>query len=58
MTGNSARDLSRQLLSTLRRAQRRTRLRAEWTAAGVTHRFFDYVPKRTRPENNSTEPSE
>jgi hypothetical protein len=41
MTGNSARDLNRQLLSTLRR----TRLRAEWTAAGVTHRFFDYVPR-------------
>jgi hypothetical protein len=54
MTGNSARDLNRQLLSTLRR----TRLRAEWTAAGVTHRFFDYVPKGTRPANNSPEPSE
>jgi hypothetical protein len=23
-------------------------LRAERTAAGVTHRFFDYVPKGTR----------
>ena len=58
MTGNIARDLSRQLLSTVRRAQRRTRLRAESTAAGVTHRFFDYVPKGTRPANNSPEPSE
>ena len=58
MTDNSARDLNRQPHSTVRRAQRRTRLRAESTAAGVTHRFFDYVPKGTRPANNSPEPSE
>jgi hypothetical protein len=56
MTGASARDLNRQLLSALRRAERRTRLRAEWTAAGVTHRFFDYVPKGTRPATGSTAP--
>ena len=49
MTGPSARDLNRTLPSALRRAERRTRLRAEWTAGGLTERFFDYVPKGTRP---------
>jgi hypothetical protein len=48
MTGSSARDLNRSVLSALRRVERRTRLRAEWTADGVTERFFDYVPKGTR----------
>lgn len=47
--GESARELNRRLLSELRRKERRTRLRAEWTADGVTERFFDYVPKGTRP---------
>ncbi len=46
--GDTARDLNRDLLSALRREERRTRLRAEWTSAGVTERFFDYVPKGTR----------
>jgi hypothetical protein len=46
--GDSARDLNRDLLTALRREERRTRLRAEWTSAGVTERFFDYVPKGTR----------
>jgi hypothetical protein len=45
LVGESARDLNRSLLSTLRRAERRTRLRAVWTAGGMTERFFDYVPK-------------
>ena len=45
MTGPSARDLNRTLLSALRQAERRTRLRAEWTVGGRTERFFDYVPK-------------
>jgi len=43
--GQSARDLNRALLSELRRAEKRTRLRAEWTGQGTTERFFDYVPK-------------
>lgn len=47
MEGASARDLNRSLLSELRRAEKRTRLRAEWTCEGVTERFFDYVPKGT-----------
>lgn len=48
LNGEEARELNRRLLSELRRAERRTRLRAEWTSEGVTERFFDYVPKGTR----------
>lgn len=50
LKGDSARDLNRALLSALRRVERRTRLRAEWTAGGKTERFFDYVPKGSRVE--------
>jgi hypothetical protein len=49
VTGSSARDLNRSLLSALRRAERRTRLRAEWTGGGITERYFDYALKGTRP---------
>ncbi|MGO9335263.1 MAG: hypothetical protein ACLQCU_14660 [Acidimicrobiales bacterium] len=49
MRGADARSLNRFLLSALRRVERRTRLRAEWTGNGETHRFFDYVPKGSRP---------
>jgi hypothetical protein len=49
MTGPSARDLNRSLLSALRRVERRTRLRAEWTRGGITERYFDYALKGTRP---------
>jgi hypothetical protein len=49
LKGTDSRELNRELLSSLRRVERRTRLRAEWTANGVTDRFFDYVQKRTRP---------
>ena len=45
MVGQSARDLNRALLSALRRAERRTRIRSQWTLGDVTFRFFDYVPK-------------
>ncbi len=48
MDGTDARDVNRRLLSALRRAEKKTRLRAEWTADGHIHRFFDYVPKSTR----------
>lgn len=47
MEGTSARDLNRTLLTELRRAEKRTRLRAEWSCDGTTERFFDYVPKGT-----------
>lgn len=42
--GESARDLNRSLLSALRRVERRTTLRAEWTSGRTVERFFDYVP--------------
>ena len=48
LAGESARDLNRGVLSALRTVERRTRLRAAWTAGAVTERFFDYVPKGTR----------
>ena len=48
MTGANAKELNRALLSTLRRVEKRTRLRAEWTSDdGEVSRFFDYVLKKT-----------
>jgi len=49
MEGTDPRDVNRRLLSALRRVERRTRLRAEWTGGGTIYRFFDYVPKSERP---------
>jgi len=49
MEGTDARDVNRRLLSALRRIEKRTRLRAEWTAGGTTYRFFDYASKSERP---------
>jgi hypothetical protein len=49
LTGASAKDLNRALLSTLRRVEKRTRLRSEWTSEGITEKFFDYVPKGRIP---------
>jgi hypothetical protein len=48
VAGNSAKELNRRLLSAMRRIEKRTRLRAEWTSEGMTERFFDYVSKGTR----------
>lgn len=50
MSGESARELNRSLLSALRRVEKKTTLRAEWTHAGVTEKFFDYVPKGIRKD--------
>lgn len=44
--GPSARELNRELLSTLRKVERKTRLRAEWTSGGTIERYFDYVLKK------------
>jgi hypothetical protein len=41
MTGEGARELNRALLSEPGKVERRTRLRAVWTANGVDRRFFD-----------------
>lgn len=45
LEGTSARDLNRTLLSELRRAEKKTRLRAEWTCDGTIEKFFDYAQK-------------
>lgn len=43
LEGESAKDLSRILLSEMRKIEKKTRLRAEWTSDNITERFFDYV---------------
>jgi hypothetical protein len=48
MEGESAKELNRSLLSALRRVEKKTRLRAEWTSDdGTTEKYFDYVLKKT-----------
>jgi hypothetical protein len=42
LVGESARDLNRMLLSEMRRVEKKTRLRAEWTSGSTTEKFFDY----------------
>ena len=52
--GESAKDLNRFLLSALRRVEKKTRLRAEWTSDdGTTQRFFDYVLKKTTAKGST-----
>jgi hypothetical protein len=48
MEGETAKDLNRELLSALRRVEKKTTLRAKWTHAKITEKFFDYVPKGVR----------
>ncbi len=48
LKGESARDLNRMLLSELRRAEKKTRMRSEWTSEDTIEKFFDYVPKQTK----------
>jgi hypothetical protein len=48
LDGESTRDLNRTLLSEMRKVEKKTRIRAEWTLGNTTERFFDYVPKVTR----------
>ena len=45
--GITARDLNRSLLSALRRVEKRTRLRAEWSLGNTVERYFDYGLKKT-----------
>ena len=48
MEGASSKELNRTLLSALRKAEKRTTLRAEWTSDdGTSERFFDYALKKT-----------
>jgi hypothetical protein len=48
LEGENARTLNRMLLSEMRKAERRTRIRAEWTSGNIIEKFFDYVQKGTR----------
>lgn len=49
LEGSSSKDLNRSLLSALRRVEKRTRIRSQWTGPnGVTERYFDYVLKSAR----------
>jgi hypothetical protein len=47
-TGESARDLNRMVLSELRRAEKKTSIRSEWTNGDTVEKFFDYALKGTR----------
>jgi hypothetical protein len=48
MEGVGAKQLNRMLLSALRKVEKRTTLRAEWTSSNnITEWFFDYVLKKT-----------
>ncbi|MGA2680865.1 MAG: hypothetical protein ABSF44_03590 [Candidatus Bathyarchaeia archaeon] len=46
--GESAKVFNRMLLSELRRAEKKTRLRSEWISEGTIEKYFDYVLKQTR----------
>jgi hypothetical protein len=48
LEGESARDLNRNLLSEMRRVEKRTRIRSEWTSGKTVEKFFDYVSKGTK----------
>jgi len=48
--GEDARELNRQLLSEMRKVEKKTRLRSEWSCDGVTEKFFDYVLKGKRQD--------
>jgi len=53
MEGESAKDLNRELLSSLRRVEKKTRLRSEWASEdGTVYRFFDYVLKKESKKPN------
>jgi hypothetical protein len=48
LEGTTARDLNRDLLSEMRRAVRKTRLRSEWSSGKTVQKFFDYASKGNR----------
>ena len=53
LKGESARDLNRMLLSELRKAEKKTRLRSEWTSEDTIEKFFDYSLKQTKKVNQN-----
>jgi len=48
LEGGSARDLNRMILSALRRVEKRTSIRTEWSSGDTVEKFFDYASKGTR----------
>jgi len=48
MDGESVKELNRSLLSTLRKVEKITRLRAEWIWGNTKERFFDYMLQGVR----------
>lgn len=46
LQGESAKELNRAFLSALRKVEKKTRLRAEWSSEGQVEHYFDYVQKR------------
>ncbi len=46
--GESARDLNRMLLSELRKAEKKTRIRSEWISEDTIEKFFDYSLRQTK----------
>ena len=55
LEGADVKELNKRLLSALRRAEKKTRLRAEWTTEnGTTYRFFDYVLKKTTSQSTQS----
>ena len=51
--GESARDLNRMLLSELRKAEKKTRIRSEWTSEDTIEKFFDYSLRQTKKVNQN-----
>lgn len=45
--GESMKSLNRSLLSSLRKVEKRTTVRAEWTSQTRKERYFDYVLKKS-----------
>ena len=49
--GERARDLNRMLLSELRKVEKKTRIRSEWTSEDTSEKFFDYSLRQTKKVN-------
>lgn len=52
IVGESARELNKELLSALRRVEKKTRLRSEWVSGKNVERYFDYVLKGKSPRGS------
>ena len=50
LEGESAREINRAILSQLRKVEKKTRIRAEYTCGSITERFFDYSLRGAKRE--------